>query len=171
MVIGCGNLLAGDDGAGAEVVRRLEAQGEGGGEFRVMPQAGVELLEIFDNADAILFVDAVVSGAPPGTLHLAPLPWPGLEARAASSLSSHGWGLGETLEVARAIGRHVPRLMLLGVEVETVSLDIPRSAAVERAIATVVEGFPRLHSLLSHTEATVWSSPRRFLPGDVTFPG
>lgn len=170
-VIGCGNVLAGDDSAGVEIVRRLRARGDCRCALRDLPHGGVELLESFEEADVILFLDAVSSGAPPGTVHLVPLPWPGIEPRGLSSLSSHGWGLAETLELARALGRRAPRLMLLGVEVAGVSLAAGRSVAVEEAIAVVVERFSRLSYLLMDQGASFWQSPHRFAPGEIPFLG
>lgn len=172
LVIGCGNPLAGDDSAGVEILRRLRARTDGGAcQLRDLPQANVELLELFDEADVILFLDAVVSGAPAGTLHLVPLPSPGLVPRALGPLSSHGWGLAETLELARALGRRAPRLVLLGVEIARVSLAARRSPPVEEAIAVVVEKFPRLRSWLLEGGAEGRRHPRRFLQGDTSFPG
>ncbi len=95
MVLGCGNPFAGDDNVGLELVRRLRARGSCGCEFRDLPEGGLGLLELFDRADIILFVDAVLSGAPPGTLHLVPLPAREVVPRALGSVSSHGWGLDE----------------------------------------------------------------------------
>lgn len=171
LVIGCGNPLAGDDSVGVEILRRLRARADGACQFRDLPQANVELLELFDEADVILFLDAVVSGAPAGTLHLVPLPWPGLVPRALGPLSSHGWGLAETLELARALGRRAPRLVLLGVEIARVSLAARRSPPVEEAIAVVLEKFPLLRSWLLEGGAEGRRHPRRFLPGDTSFPG
>ena len=170
-VVGCGNPYAGDDSVGLEIVRRLRAGGDGDCELLEMPQAGVELLNLLEDAEAILFVDAVSSGAPPGTLHLAPLPSPGIEPRTLGSLSSHGWGLAEMLGLAGVLGRQVPRLVLLGVEVGTVEPGRARTPAVEEAIQTVVEKFTEFRALLTEPEKDDWRSPRRFLPGDTSFPG
>jgi len=171
LVIGCGNPMAGDDSAGPEIIHRLEARGDCRCELRYIPQAGPDLLETFRTADVLVFVDAVSSGAQPGTLHLVPLPSRIMEPRAVGAISSHGWGLTETLDLARALRRPLPRLLLLGVEVAGAEQGAPRSAAVEQAIALVVERFPNLQSLLLKPEAGVWSKPRHFAPGDASFPG
>jgi hydrogenase maturation protease len=171
LVVGCGNPLAGDDSAGVEIVRRLEDRSDPAlrDQFRTVPSAGVALLETFSAADVVLFIDAVSSGAPPGTLHLIPLLPGEIEPRALGSLSSHGWGLPETLELARSLGRRVPNLMLLGVEVGEVSLGASRSQAVEQAITLVVERFAHLRSLLVDSASPLWRLPRRFLPSDNCF--
>jgi hydrogenase maturation protease len=171
LVVGCGNPLAGDDSAGVEIVRRLEDRSDPAlrDQFRTVPSAGVALLETFSAADVVLFIDAVSSGAPPGTLHLIPLLPGEIEPRALGSLSSHGWGLPETLELARSLGRRVPNLMLLGLEVGEVSLGASRSQAVEQAITLVVERFAHLRSLLVDSASPAWRLPHRFLPGSNCF--
>ena len=164
LVFACGNVLAGDDGAGREIVRRLREKGDCGVEFQESLQAGVDLLQSFDKADIILFVDAVSSGAPPGTLHLVSLPWAGLEPRGVGSLSSHGWSLKETLELARALGKRVPRMLLLGVEVETISPNARRSKMVEEAIELIVRKFPGLVSSVMNCDSTFWRTPLHIFP-------
>ena len=170
-VVGCGNPHAGDDSVGLEVVRRLRARGDCECELLEMPQASVEMLDLLQGGGVVLFVDAVSSGAPPGTVHLAPLPSSGIEPRALGSLSSHGWGLAEMLGLAGALRRPTPRLMLLGLEVGTVAPGAPRSAAVEGATRTVVERFSQLRALLAEADEIQWRSPRCFPPGDTSFPG
>jgi hydrogenase maturation protease len=206
LLVALGNPLAGDDGAGVEIARRLIERGEVGCQVRILLSPGVELLDAFASADVILLVDAVSSGSPPGTLHLVPLvPFqlgeavhrtnvttrvgsarryadqsqevgtarglPEVEPHSLSSLSTHGFGLQETLELARALGRCVPRLMLLGVEAEAVAPGAARSPAVERAISSVLEQLPRLLSLLSDPAASLWRSARHFPPESDSFPG
>jgi hydrogenase maturation protease len=168
LIVGVGNPDAGDDGVGMEIVRRLRERGDCSCDLRAEPAPGVDLLELFPLAAVILFVDAVVSGGAPGTLFLAPLPSKELEPRALGSLSSHGWGIGEVLKLANALGRPVPRLFLLGIEAATVAEGAPRSPAVEEAIALAVDKFSALKLLLLTSGVP---STRRFHPNDHSFPG
>ena len=167
LIVGCGNPMAGDDSAGIEIVRRLSDLGGCGCELRAETAPGVGLLDLLPLGDVILFVDAVSSGGVPGTLYLTSLPSADLEARALGSLSGHGWGLVETLKLANALGRPVPQLFLLGIEAGTVTQGAPRSAAVEQAIALVVERMPVLKLLLLSSE-TIGTST--FSPHDRSFP-
>jgi hydrogenase maturation protease len=168
LIVGCGNPDAGDDSAGPEIVRRLSELGDCGCDLRAETTPGVELLDTFALADVILFVDAVTSGGVPGTLYLTSLPSKELEPRALGSLSSHGWGLAEALKLANALGRAVPRLFLLGIEVGTVAQGAPRSAAVEQAVALAVERISDLRSLLLNSQVI---ATRSFNPNDRSFPG
>ena len=168
LIVGCGNPAAGDDGAGIEIVRRLSDLGGCGCELRAETGPGVGLLDLLSSADVILFVDAVTSGEAPGTLYLTSLPSAELEPRSLGSLSGHGWSLVETLNLANALGRTLPRLVLLGIEAGAVTQGVPRSAAVEQAIALVVERMPDLKFLLLSSEIIGTSS---FSLHDHSFPG
>jgi hydrogenase maturation protease len=168
LIVGCGNPTAGDDSAGLEIVRRLSELGDCGCDLRAETAPGVALLEVFYLAEVILFVDAVKSGGVPGTLYLTSLPSNELEPKALGSLSSHGWGLAEALKLARALGRTIPRLFLLGIEAGTVAQGAQRSSAVEQAIALVVERIPDLKSLIL-TSAVIGT--RSFSSVDRSFPG
>ena len=170
-VVGLGNPNAGDDSVGLEIVNRLRARGDCECELLALPQAGVELVEALENVEAVLFIDAVSSGLPAGTLHLVPLPSGEVAPRVLGSLSSHGWGLAETLKLMEALGRPVPRLALLGVEIGTVEPGAPRSPAVEAAMGTVVERFHAVYAFLAAAEKTGWAGPLRFPPGDVSLAG
>jgi hydrogenase maturation protease len=166
-VVGCGNAQAGDDSAGLEIVRRLRERGDCPCELLERPQAGLELMDVLRDAERVLFIDAVSSGAPAGTLHLVSLPSTGVEPRALGAISSHGWGLAETLRLMAALHYRLPRLALLGVEIESVLPGAPRSAAVESAVQMVVERFEALEKLLTSGDQWDGLTPRRFAPGEV----
>ncbi len=167
-VVGCGNVSASDDGLGIELVERLR---RGHPEkspcaFSRVPSAGTELLDLLDSREPILFVDAVTGEFPPGTLHLIPLPSSSLKAKPVSSLSSHGWGLLETIELARRLKPALPPMFLLGIELGSVELFGPRTPAVERALERVEAGFPSLVRLLQNPASPLWGSPQRILPSE-----
>jgi hydrogenase maturation protease len=171
LIVGCGNPAAGDDSAGLEIVRRLSELGGCGCDLRAETAPGVALLDVFPLAEVILFVDAVTSGGVPGTLYLTSLPSNELELKSLGSLSGHGWGLAEALELARALGRTIPRLFLLGIEAGAVAQGAQRSPAVDQAIALVVERIPHLKSLLLADNSPGSIGIRTFSPNDRSFPG
>ena len=104
LVVGCGGPLAADDNVGLEIVHRLQSCGGCGCRFLELAGGGLDLLYSFEKAEIILFVDAVQSGAPAGTVHLLPLPSREVVPRAMGRVSSHGWGLDETLRLAQSLG-------------------------------------------------------------------
>lgn len=146
LVVGCGNDFAGDDGAGLEFVRRLGARGVEGVELMAATQPGVGLIDVFARAGAVLLVDAVASGAPPGTMHFGPLSEDAVEPRHLGRFSAHGWGVGEVMRLARALGREMPPMMLLGIEIGSVERGAPMTPEVERALTACVADFEAIRA-------------------------
>jgi hydrogenase maturation protease len=73
LVIGCGNLLRGDDGVGPILIRQLWQLGLPPG-MRVADggTAGMDVAFKMRGADQVIVVDAARSGAPAGTLYRVP---------------------------------------------------------------------------------------------------
>ncbi len=137
LVIGVGNACRGDDGAGIVAARKLAAQRLPGVRVMEMNGEGTSLVEAWKDVPSVLLVDAVSSGAVPGTIHrfeaqAGPLPT-GLEHR-----SSHSFGVAEAVEVARALGRLPPRLVIYGIEGSLFNSGQGLSPKVERAVGEVV---------------------------------
>ena len=153
LVIGLGNSWRGDDGAGPAVARGLldEVQAR----VRVYEGEPVGLIEDWTGADAVIVVDAVSSGAPPGTIHrLDPLSEPipaGL-----SQGSTHAFGLAETIELARTLDRLPPRLTVYGIEGERFTAGQQLSPPVSAAVDAVCE---ELRGLLGKSATDRWQDP------------
>jgi hydrogenase maturation protease len=135
IVIGLGNAFRGDDAAGLAVARAL------GDDPRVLVHEGepIDLLDRWEGAGEVIVVDAARSGAAPGTvLRLdalaGPLGAPG---------STHAFGLAETLELARALGRAPERVTVYAIEGEDFAageaLSAPVRAAVQRVTGELAE--------------------------------
>jgi hydrogenase maturation protease len=125
-VIGLGNEWRSDDGAGLEVARRT-----GGRQLAGEP---VALVEALAGAREVTIVDAVRSGAPPGTVHefeagAVPLP-----VRLFGASSTHALGLAEALELARSLGRLPARVRVLGIEGARFDYGRGLSPEVEEAV-------------------------------------
>ncbi len=73
LIIGCGNLLRGDDGVGPFLIRRLWEIGLPEG-VRVADggTAGMDVAFQMRGADRVIIVDACRTGAAPGTLYRVP---------------------------------------------------------------------------------------------------
>ncbi len=137
LVIGVGRDERGDDGVGLDVARAL-AESVSGAEVVVWTGELTALLELFEGRPLVIVVDAVRSGAPSGTVHrweLAggqPFPLP-------RTVSTHGLSLASVLDLGRSLGRLSERLVVYGVEVGQLGEGSGRSAAVQEAIAIVLE--------------------------------
>jgi hydrogenase maturation protease len=117
VVIGVGNSLRGDDAAGLETVRSLHERAARAG-VAVMEQEGetLGLIEQWEGARAVVLVDAIHSGSPPGTIHRLDASSTALPAPLQSSSSTHAVSIGEAIELARSLERLPRRLVLYGVE-------------------------------------------------------
>jgi len=141
VVIGVGNPLMGDDGFGLAVLERLRTAWE-------MPEGvelidggtwGMNLLPAIEDAGALIIVDAIDQGAPPGqdiTLERNDLPrYLGLK------LSPHQIDLREVLALAELRGTLPQRAVAIGVQPEVIDLATalsPRVAERVEAAATRV---------------------------------
>jgi hydrogenase maturation protease len=112
LILGCGNPDRADDAAGLLVARRLRELGiqahELGGE-------ALSLIEAWSGSADVIVVDAVMSGAPPGTITIwdartSPLPADQFRC------STHAFGVAEGIELARALDRLPCNLIVIGIE-------------------------------------------------------
>jgi hydrogenase maturation protease len=136
LVLGVGNVLLGDEGAGVHAVRSMEAEAwpshvtllDGG-------TGGFHLLSLFEEFDRIVLVDATMDGQPPGTVRL-------IRPRFASdyprTLSAHDIGLKDLVESAALLGLK-PEVVLVTVSVTTLpeGLDADLGPEVAGALTRV----------------------------------
>jgi hydrogenase maturation protease len=125
-VIGVGNEWRSDDGAGLEVARRV------GG--RLLGGEPIGLVEALDGADEVAIVDAVFSGAPPGTVHEFEAGTDPLPVALFGPSSTHALGLAEAIEIARSLGRLPARVRVLGIEGARFDYGRGLSPEVEEAV-------------------------------------
>jgi len=140
LVIGCGNLDRGDDGAGVLVARRLRTLG-----IKAEEQSGesFSLMDSWKSFECVILVDAVCSDHPPGEVRIwdataYPLP------KAALQCSTHAFGLYEAVEMARTLERLPDKLLIYGIEGRQFAPGAPPSAEVERAVDSVAQQIAEL---------------------------
>jgi hydrogenase maturation protease len=111
VVIGYGHPDRCDDCAGLLVVRGLRATTINCVEVYA---DGLELLDAWSGFDRAIIVDAVVSGAKPGTIYR----WHAekLQAGIAHPLSTHGFGLVEAITLAGFLSLLPQKLEVIGIE-------------------------------------------------------
>ena len=137
VVIGIGNRLRGDDAAGVVVAEQLRSRVPAGVEVVSCDEEPSRLMEAWEGADSVVLVDTVSSGAAPGTLHRFEAGDEPVPARAFRS-STHAIGIGETIELARALGRLPRRVRVYGVEAGGFETGAPLTREVEDAVAFLV---------------------------------
>lgn len=138
-IIGIGQSLRGDDAAGLEAVRMWQQAYKGKlthptvhVELAELP--GVSLLNLLAGSQCAILVDAVRSGARPGTIYV--LRENQLDAFTQDSGSAHGWGVAETLSLGRQLmpAAMPEKLILIGIEAGQLQLGDALSPEVRSAL-------------------------------------
>ncbi len=138
-IIGIGQSLRGDDAAGLRAVHlwseMYQAKLNRPNLKVVMAYIpGLGLLGLLEGSAVAILVDAVRSGAEPGTLHR--INEDQLSAFGRGSGSAHGWGVAESLAMGRQLNfPGLPaRLILLGIEAGSLTVGEALRPPVESAL-------------------------------------
>ena len=144
VVVGVGNAYRGDDGAGLAVAERIRGRAPGGVEVVTCEQEASRVIDAIEGREAAVLVDASSSGAAPGTIHRFDASVEPVPARSFRS-STHAFGVGEAIELARALGRLPATVVVYGIEGSEFwageGLSVAVAAAVE-STADAVLGEP-----------------------------
>lgn len=151
-IIGIGSYW-GDDYAGWYVCEKLVASTK----LQTLPKSGIciekanhpsmALTLLEKKYPNVFLIDAVHSGQAPGLLHqLHPLQ----HSIQIHSVSSHGLGLGETIEIANSLGYLTDNLTLYGIEVGDINpLQNGLSPNIATACQRLVTRFENIFSTLA----------------------
>ena len=138
VVAGMGSEYRRDDGAGPAAI---------GVVARLCPGLAVvgplddpfDLLGLWDDADLAVVIDAVSSGAAPGTVHIVELDLalrdPTRGRRSSSTNSTHGIGLAGVYRLAQAVGRAPAKVVVVGIEGSDFEQGVGLSPAVQEGVA------------------------------------
>ena len=139
LVLGLGNPLCQDDGVGVVAVARiLERWSPGSGvEMLEGGTLGLWLLPLLESYRTVLLVDAIRADGEPGTL--VRVEGEEVARAAAHRLSVHQVGVGDLMDAAQLRGTLPPKLTLLGVVPEAVSLGLGLTPRVERALPLLIQ--------------------------------
>ncbi len=136
VIIGVGNEYRSDDGAGIAVARRLRALSPP--EVKIVEESGegAALIQAWQGAAWVIVVDAVCSGATPGTIHrfdarTAPVP------TGFFRYSTHAFSVAEAVELARSLDQLPPRLIVYGIDGENFAAGVGLTSAVGQAVEAV----------------------------------
>ncbi len=131
-VIGVGNAFRRDDGVGLRVIEEIRRRDPS---VTALERDGepTRLLDAWEGADAVVVVDALHSGAAPGTVRTFPVEDDSAFPRATSP-SSHGAGVAEAIELGRVLGR-LPCVVLCGIE----GADFGEGPALSPAVLPAVD--------------------------------
>ena len=133
MLIGIGNEFRSDDGVGILAARRFREKNLPG--IAVVESTGeaAALLDAWTGMKTVIIIDAVLSGAPPGTIHR-------IDARRQSvsqelfPFSTHALGLAHAVELARSLGKLPINIVIYGIEGKQFSAGSSLSPEVQEAL-------------------------------------
>jgi hydrogenase maturation protease len=146
VVLGLGNVLHADDGAGVHVVRRLREDPRVPADIGLIEGGtlGLELLSYVWECSRLIVIDAVDVGRDPGTVvrmsgeELNSLP---------GEASVHQLGVSDLLVALRVLAQKQPEVVLLGVQPATTEwstqLSQPVAAAMELLVDSAIKELSR----------------------------
>lgn len=138
LILALGNADRGDDGAGPAVARRLAGRVGPGVEVRCLSGAADELLDAWEGRGDVLVIDASAAAGAAGSVRRFDATRGPLPARM-RSLSSHGFGLAEAVELGRALGRLPARLGVVAIEGSAFGPGEGLTPEVEEAVERVAD--------------------------------
>lgn len=132
VVVALGNPSLADDGLGMEVLGRLARAYDCGADVDLEDGGtwGVNLLPLLEQAERVLFVDAIRTGKPPGTI--VRVAGADLPRTLGLTLSPHQVDLQEVVAEANHRGTFPPEAVAIGVE--------PGTASTRAGLSDVVSG-------------------------------
>jgi hydrogenase maturation protease len=146
-IIGIGQTLRGDDAVGFAAVSLWQktfqtSAGQSDIIVELAELPGIGLLSLLEGASKAILVDAVRSGAEPGTIYTIPANQ--LDSFELGARSAHGWGVAETLSLGRELDlAELPaELILVGIEAGQTGMGEDLSPQVKLAlprVATLIE--------------------------------
>jgi hydrogenase maturation protease len=143
LVAGIGNIFLSDDAFGVEVVNRIDAtlmpDGVKVADFGIR---GVHLsFELLDGYDALVLIDAMPLGEPPGTVAIFE---PDVESIDPTSADAHSMSPAVVLGLLAGLGGRLPRVLVVACEPLTVDEGLGLSEPVASAVAPAIETVHRL---------------------------
>lgn len=135
-VVGCGSPV-GDDALAWEVVRQLRAAvGTRPGLELHSVEGGQRLLDLLDGQGALLLVDGLAPQGKPGTIQR--FVWPDRRVEVLRPGTTHHLRPPEALHLAATLGLLPARVVIFGIEVESLAPQGGLSAAVAAAVPELV---------------------------------
>ncbi|TAK66080.1 MAG: hydrogenase maturation protease [Bacteroidetes bacterium] len=138
LIVGIGNHFRSDDAIGILVAEQIKQQHLPRVDVMTHNGEGASLMELWEGYRHVIIIDAVSSGAPPGTIHILN-PRKETIPTAFFHYSTHAFSLAEAIEVCRALGNLPQTMTIIGIEGENFEAGETLSSSVHAAMKTVVE--------------------------------
>ena len=137
LIIGVGNAYRGDDAVGLRIAQDIKKKSPD--HVNVIEQSGegISLMDSWKDSDTVILIDAVHSGAQPGTIHRFDVHTQTIPTKF-FHYSTHAFGVAEAIELARTLKQLPQNLIVYGIEGKCFEAGIGLSLEVERAVAEVM---------------------------------
>jgi hydrogenase maturation protease len=139
LILGAGNLLLSDEGAGVHTIRRLLETADLPEQVQVLDGGtlGLDLLHYLEGIHYLLIVDAMETGGPPGTLRR--LAGDEVPAYLSIKMSPHQIGLPDMLFAAKLRDLYPREVVIWGVQPGSIEVGLELTAAVAAQVDPLVE--------------------------------
>jgi len=138
-VVAVGNPIMGDDGIGARVLERLEETVGLERPDLTLANAGTTAffaLEAMSGCDRAIVLDAIATGAPPGTVHCYRYS-DGAFVGESPEMTMHDFSFAEALRAGREAYDIPDEVLIFGVEPERIEMSMELSDSVKRRVRTL----------------------------------
>jgi hydrogenase maturation protease len=176
-VVGIGNLLLSDDGAGIHAVRALRKDSRVRSMARLIDggTVGTDLLAQVCGCERLLIIDAVDAGLPPGAMVWMDLSDAGPRQsgpRKIETRNAHQCGIPELLDDLHLLGVAPLHVVLVGVQPATIGLGTLLSPEVASALpALSAEVVRQLDRWTSAADAVIFKGTQGTDSTDAVLPG
>ena len=134
-VIGVGNTILSDEGAGVHLVNRMQARWQCSPQvdFVAAGTSGLQVADMMAGYGSVILLDTIISDMPPGTV-LVVAKEQLLQPEPAQGLAGHAVGLKKAIELARIQGTVPVNLVLVAIVPALIAFGETLSAQVEAAM-------------------------------------
>ncbi|MBK8173879.1 MAG: HyaD/HybD family hydrogenase maturation endopeptidase [Rhodospirillales bacterium] len=157
LVLGVGNILLSDEGAGVRVIEALQERYDVPETVAVVDggTCGMDLLDTLADRDHLIVVDAVHTGSPPGTV--VRIDGRDIPAVFRTNATPHQLGLQEVLAKLILLERAPARVTVIGVQPACLDLGLALSEAVARRIDDILRLLiAELPGIVLRPDGRVW---------------
>jgi hydrogenase maturation protease len=136
-VLGIGNPLCRDDGAGIRVIEIMRSGGMYPHVDFIDGGTSPDLLTFLDEpVEKLVIVDALRAGGTPGLIYRLEIKEENLDKKIPDSL--HGMGIIHSLQLMSKLGRKLPRIVIIGIEPDNISPGLSLTSKIQESLSEVV---------------------------------
>lgn len=133
LIVGIGNRFRGDDALGCVIADEIKKQVSNSVEVIEHNGDPAALIDLWQGYSQVILIDAVSSGAEPGTMHYVDLRQQSIP-EVFRNYSTHALGIAEAVELARVLGKLPLSIVFFGIEGEDFKSASPLSPQLQHAV-------------------------------------